>query len=84
MSRRVRYRTMPDPAVIGPLLREAGFVGSEADPVECSASFDGSNNPILIVARYADGWVCKMSFGKGGVSLTQSITMTTRKRVVKP
>lgn len=70
-----RLTTRPDPATIGPLLREAGFVGSTADPVECRASFDQDGTPRRVFARYPDGWTCTMVLSRGAYSLTQSISM---------
>lgn len=63
--------TQPDPAVIGPMLRQAGFVGSEADPIAVRASFDDEERPRRIHARYADGWTCVMH-----LSLDRSYTLS--------
>jgi hypothetical protein len=80
--RKPAWRTItPDPAKVGPLLREAGFLGSEGDPVECRASFDGSDRPRRIHARYADGWRCTMTFrADGSYSLSQAITLRSDPR----
>lgn len=74
--RRSGFTTSPDVAKIGPLLREAGFVGSEADPVACIATFDDGGNPRCVSARYEDGWSCRMRLRRdGSYSLTQSFRM---------
>ncbi len=75
-----RLTSRPDPATIGPLLREAGFVGSEADPVECRASFDADGTPRRVFARYPDGWTCTMVLSRGSYSLTQSISVRVQTR----
>lgn len=69
-------KTAPDPAKIGPLLREAGFAGSERDPISCVATFDPAGNPLRVSARYEDGWRCEMRLRKNRTySLTQSLTI---------
>lgn len=74
--------TAPDPVTIGPLLRQAGFVGSDADPVSVSASFDADDRPRRVHARYADGWTCTMHLARDGAfSLTQSIRMRVSGRM---
>lgn len=75
--------TSPDPAQIGPLLREAGFLGSEDDPVSCRATFDASGKPKRVSARYADGWSCAMRLHRdGSFSLVQSFSIRVPR--VKP
>lgn len=72
----------PDPAKIGPLLRDAGFVGSDADPIRVSASFDQDERPRRIHAYYDSGWSCVMHLSAdGSYSLSQSIRMRTHGRV---
>lgn len=66
-------QTRPDPAKVGPLLRQAGFRASEDDPIYVRASFDGGENPRRIHARYANGWTCLMHLSiDGSFSLSQS------------
>lgn len=68
--------TSPDPAKIGPILREAGFIGSEADPIAVRASFDDAGRPRRIHAQYADGWTCVMHMSlDGSHSLSQCLRM---------
>jgi len=76
-------QTAPDPATIGPLLRKAGFVGSEVDPISVRASFDDEGRPRRVHARYPEGWTCVMHLAiDGSYSLSQSIRMrVTGKRV---
>lgn len=69
-------RTKPDPAAIGPMLRELGFAGADGDPISCCASFDAAGNPLRISAYYEGGWRCELRLRKNrSYSLTQSITM---------
>lgn len=74
LARRRWRTTQPDPAIIGPLLRDAGFRGSDADPTSCRASFDADGRPRRLHARYAEGWTCTMHLSAdGSYSLSQSI-----------
>lgn len=74
-------RTVEDPAKIGPLLRQAGFVGVESDPVTCSARFDHTGRPVSVRATYADGWSCTMRLHKdGSYSLSYSVSLTVRSK----
>lgn len=70
--------TSPDPATIAPTLREFGFVGSKADPVEVRASFDDHGRPRRIHARYADGWTCTVHLS---LDKTYSLSQCHRMRV---
>lgn len=76
-----RLRRHPaDPARVGPLLRDAGFVGSEVDPTKCHALFDAAGQPRRITAHYPDGWRCRMILRRDGpYSLSQSITLEMRR-----
>lgn len=68
--------TTPDPATIGPMLRKAGFVASDVDPVRVSASFDHDGRPRRIHARYPDGWTCLLNLSlDGSYTLSQSLRM---------
>lgn len=61
------------------MLRKAGFVGTEEDPVTCRARFDRDGTPRSVKARYAGGWCCRLTIHKNGTfSLTQSISVTVR------
>lgn len=84
-ARAVSIRTTPDPAKIGPLLREAGFVGCDSDPISCVATFDAAGNPLSVSARYEGGWTCKMRLRKNrSYSLSQGVTVAfTRSEVVR-
>jgi len=46
----------PDPAKVGPLLRECGFLAVETDPIEVSAHFDAADRPRRVHAKYEGGW----------------------------
>ncbi len=77
--RRSGWRTtQPDPAAIGPMLRDAGFVGSAADPVTVRASFDAQGRPRRIHARYPDGWTCVLHLS---LDRSYSISQCLRLRV---
>jgi len=80
-GRRTRgWRTVgQDPAKVGPLLREAGFRGSEADPVDVRASYDADGRPRRIHARYADGWSCVMHLA---ADRSYSLSQTYRTRAI--
>lgn len=74
--------THPDPAVIGPLLRDYGFIGCETDPVRLSASWDDAGRPRRIHAHYAGGWSCTMNMAADGTyTLSQAlrVRITSRK-----
>lgn len=79
--RTTTIKTKPDPAKVGPLLREAGFVGADGDPVSCVATFDAAGNPLRVSARYENGWRCEMRLRKDRTySLTQSLTLSFERR----
>ncbi|HEX8485712.1 hypothetical protein [Sphingomonas sp.] len=81
-ARRGWRSTQPDPALIGPMLRQAGFIGSDSDPTSVRASFDADGRPRRIHARYAEGWTCAMHLSiDGSYSLSQSIRMRVSGRV---
>ncbi len=81
--RRAGWRSKQEaPAVIGPMLRQAGFIGSDSDPTSVRASYDADGRPRRVHARYADGWTCTMHLSlDGGFSLTQSIRMRVTGRM---
>lgn len=73
------FTTSPAPAVIGALLRDAGFLGCQADPITCRATFDAEGKPRRVKARYPGGWNCRLTLHRDGTySLTQSLTVTLR------
>lgn len=71
--------TQPDPADVAPLLREAGFIGSKADPISCQASFDVAGRPRRVHARYADGWSCTLHLAADG---SHTLSQCLRIRIV--
>jgi hypothetical protein len=76
-------QTQPDPATVGPLLRKAGFIGSESDPISVRASFDDEGRPRRVHARYAEGWTCCMHLAlDGSYSLSQSVRMRVTGKAV--
>ncbi|QPT09863.1 hypothetical protein [Sphingomonas paucimobilis] len=79
-ARRPRWRTIrPDPAQIGPILRELGFVGAAADPCRVSASHDDTGRWRRIHAHYPDGWSCVVNLrADGSYSMSQSLRMQVR------
>lgn len=70
-------QTSPDPSVIGPRLREFGFIGSNADPISVRASFDIEGRPRRVHARYPDGWTCTLNLSTDR-SYTISQSLRTR------
>lgn len=69
--------TMTEVGPIGAMLREMGFVGTDADPVSVRASFAPDGRPRSVKARYPGGWCCRLTLHKAGTySMTQSISMT--------
>lgn len=71
--------TSPEPAIIGELLRNAGFTGCQSDPLTCRATFDLEGNARRVKARYPGGWNCRLTLHRDGTySLTQSLTITLR------
>ncbi len=71
------WRTIDaEPAKIGPMLRQAGFIGSERDPTSVRGSYDADGRPRRVHARYADGWTCTMHLAAdGSYTLSQSLRM---------
>lgn len=77
-------QTQPDPAKVGPLLRDAGFIGSEADPISVRASFDRDDRLRRVHARYAAGWTCVLHMtADGSYSLSQSLRLRATGRGVQ-
>ncbi|QPT09702.1 hypothetical protein [Sphingomonas paucimobilis] len=76
-TRRPRWRTIrPDPAQIGPILRELGFVGPEGDPCRVTASHDDTGRWRRIHAHYPDGWTCVVNLrADGSYSMSQSLRL---------
>jgi hypothetical protein len=76
-------QTQPDPAVIGPRLREFGFIGSETNPISVRASFDAEGRPRRVHARYADGWTCTLHLSTDrSYSISQSLRMRVTGKAV--
>ncbi len=66
--------TRPDPAKVGPLLRQAGFRGSDDDPVRVRATYDDQGRPRRVHAHFADGWSCVLYLASDGAyTLRQSL-----------
>ncbi len=81
-----RLHSMPDPAKFGPLLREAGFIGTKEDPIECRAWFDPDGTPRRVFARYPGGWTCTVTLRADGTvsSFTQGVSLrVTGKKAAK-
>ncbi len=80
-SRRGGWRqTNPEPAKIGPLLRECGFLGDDADPLEVTAHFDRQNRPRRIHATYPNGWKATLNLRvDGSFALSQSVRFVSKK-----
>ncbi len=59
---------------IGALMREAGFIGTKADPIVVKVSYDQSGRPRRAVAAYQGGWHADLRLHKRGTySLNQSL-----------
>ncbi len=81
-GRRGWRTTQPDPAAVGPMLREFGFIGCEVDPIRIRASWDDEGRPRRIHAHYAGGWTCTMNMAAdGSYTMSQALRLriTTRK-----
>lgn len=75
MSRATSKRRELDLAKAGALLREAGFVGSEADPVSATGLYrDG--RIWRVDAAWDGGWRATCYIRKDG-----TVTLTSRKRL---
>jgi len=71
-------RSEADPAKVGPILRMAGTIPSDGDPVDAWAHFDRQGRPRRIHARYADGWRATLSFRLDG---TCSLSLALKLRI---
>jgi hypothetical protein len=65
---------------MGPLLRQCGFIGDDADPLEVKAHFDRAGRPRRIHATYPNGWRATLNLRADKTySLSQAIKFVSRK-----
>lgn len=84
MGRRTRRgwrKAEVDPARVAPLLREAGFIACDGDPIQVTAWYDRESRPRRVDAKYPGGIRATFHIGiTGGGSLTQSIQIKVSTR----
>ena len=74
------WRTIDtDPALAAELLREAGFIGTDAAPVNVRASFDAGKRLRRVHARFPGGWTAVLHLSRDGSS---TLSQSLRVRVV--
>lgn len=67
---------------VAKLLREAGSVVGEGEPITAHAHYDRHGRVRRVHARYANGWRATLTFrSDGSYSLSQALKLTTMPKV---
>ncbi|MEE8612262.1 MAG: hypothetical protein V3V60_15900 [Sphingomonas aquatilis] len=72
-------------ATVGEFLRNAGFIGCNADPSRVRSSWDAAGRLRRVHAHYPAGWTCTLNAAAdGSYSLSQALRVRVTAQRVSP